>query len=197
MSATTINQLKLTYKELHDITYENIDRFEVLYNDIPKDGHSSQYIEDDGRQMRYFEFKDKETGIEYNFSYIYHSEWDYEFPLSFLSTPTGIDFVNDSVINPKVIIKEVEVKKKLSEKEIIDEELVIKYNAVDTKKMNESEIKKLVPSIIIKDLINFLKSNEKFTLLDLRAKILPVCTEFGIDMNSFWSFIQKKRGAWK
>lgn len=40
--------LKLTYAELLKITYDDLDGFTVLYNDIPKDGHSSDYIEDDG-----------------------------------------------------------------------------------------------------------------------------------------------------
>lgn len=187
--------LKLTYKELSDITYDNWvdDRFEIVYNDIPRDGHSSNYIEDDGRQLRYFEFKDTLTGIIYDFSYIFHHDWTTEFPLAFLGDPPkGIEFVKESVLiePPKPI---VEPEPELTPEQIADKELWTRYIENEAKyKIVQPKEKINIPSKEIKDVKEFLKT-KKFNMYELRAKIIPLCIKYELEQKSFWRWIQNKK----
>lgn len=187
-------KLKLTYKDLEDILCENFDRFEVLYNDIPKDGHSSQYIEDDGRQLRYFEFKDTLTKKTYSFSYVWHAEYDYDFPLSFLGDPPEeIEFVETSIINPPAPV-EPEPEPKLTAEQLFDKELMAQYDETDVQEFNVKD--DLIPLSVIDDLLKFLKT-EQFSMYDLRRKVYPVCIKYGVEQKSLWTYLQKARGAWK
>ncbi len=48
----------------------------------------------------------------------------------------------------------------------------------------------------IDDILRFMKTG-KFNIFDLRAKIVPICIEYKLNMDSFWKMLQVKRGAWK
>lgn len=194
---TTAQDLLLTYKELALITTEDLDRFEVIYNDIPKDGHSSLYIEDDGRQFRYFKFKDIETNLEYSFSYVWEPEWRTEFPSAFLGDPpAGISFVANSVLYPDYTSKAIDPPKVLSPAEQADTDLMARYRAIEHTTLDFKDYSKIVPKATVKDILQFLKT-AKFSMLDLRAKIIPVCIEYNINDKSFWAYLQRKAGNWK
>lgn len=188
--------LQLTGKELTAIMWEEFERFTVLYDDIPKEGHSSQYIEDDGRQYRYFEFKDNLTGEVYDFSYVWHSDFPFNHKTDILGSHEGIVFVEQSVLKlieePPVVVPPEPV---LTAEQIADKELWDKYNAV-VSEMTPMGPSKKVPRAVIADILAFLKGKE-FNMYQLRAKILPVCIEYKIEHKSFWAFLQVKRGAWK
>lgn len=175
--------------------YGEFDRFQILYDDIPRDGHSSLYIEDDGRQYRYFEFKDTTTGEVYNFSYVWHSEFPFNPSTDIMDDLDGIVIVNQSVLKlieePPVVVPPEPI---LSAEEIADKELWAKYNAV-LSEMTPMNPSKKVPKAVISDIIAFLKTD--FNMYQLRAKILPVCITYRIEHKSFWEYIQVKRGAWK
>lgn len=188
--------LKLTYKELEDIVADDDERFEVLHDKIPYDSTDPKddpmnYIEDDGRQYRYFEFRDTVTGETYNFSYTWHSEWSTEFPLSFLGDPpVGIEFVKESVINPpKAPEPVVEI---LSPEAQADKDLWAQYKELESAGVMREFAKGMVPTKTIKELKVFLKT-QKFNMYELRAKFIPVCIEHKVEQKSFWQFIQ----GWK
>lgn len=190
--------LQLTYEELMLITRDNLsDRFEILENDIPKEGHSSQYVEDDGRQYRQFEFKDTQTGETYSFSYVYHRDHQTEFPWSFLGNPPdNIKFVKDSILFPKPVpvvkekvlsVKEQEIKKLKEELDAIP--------AQELRPMSPAVVEEITEEVL-NNILKFLKS-EKFNLLDLRAKLYPICIKHKISHQALWTWLQVKRGVWK
>lgn len=190
--------LKITYPELKLIMRDDWhdDRFEVVYDDIPKEGHSSDYIER-GKQYRYFEFKDNITGLHYYFSYVWYEEISSDFPLDFLGDPPdGVEFIETSVLveppkpKPEPFVELTPAQK--ADKELWDKYLSVK----DECKVVEKKEKISVPKEVIKEIIRFLKE-EKFNAYQLREKIIPVCIEYKLEQNSFWHWIQVKRGAWK
>ena len=190
-----MSDLLLTEDELNAIMDEELERFNVLYDDIPKEGHSRQYIEDDGRQYRYFEFEDTQTGQVYNFSYVWYPDWGFELG-SIIGQHNGIVFVQNSVLNlldePAVITPP---PPELTPEQLADRELWARYEAIESEVTPMGRDKK-IPKEIITNIINFLK-NGKFNMYQLRAMIIPVCIEYKIEHKSFWEFIQIKRGAWK
>jgi hypothetical protein len=187
--------LHLTENELIAIMDEELERFKVHYDDIPKEGHSSQYIEDDGRQLRYFEFEDTQTSQTYSFSYVWYPDWGFEL-YNILGQHNGIVFVKESVLNllnePVVAAPPPPV---LTPEQLADKELWARYQAIEGEVTPMDRTKK-VPKAVIADIIQFLKQRE-FNLYQLRANIIPVCIEYKIDHKSFWEFIQIKRGVWK
>ncbi len=189
--------LQLTYQELEDIVNQDFDdRFEVLYDDIPKEGHSSSYIEDDGRQFRYFHFKDKETSKEYDFNYLWHVDWRFNFPESFLGyPPKDITFVKQSVIHPPAPETPVEAPLRTPEEQA-DDDLMAKYKLTTERFTMSEDAEKVVPRAVVKDAINFLNT-EKFSMISLRAKMIPICIEYKVLEKAFWNHLQTKRGIWK
>lgn len=193
-----MSNLKLTYGELLLLTRDDLsDRFEIIENDIPKSGHSSQYIEDDGRQLRQFEFKDLETNKTYSFSYVWHRDYQADFPWAFLSDPpSGIEFVKESELFP-VVEKPIPVKI-LTPEEQADAELKAEYNLIPASELRKMtmEVANEIPASTIITIMDFLKK-EKFNIIQLRKEIYPVCIKFKIDQKSFWTWLQVKRGIWK
>lgn len=187
--------LQLTEEEMVAIMWEDILRFKVLYDDIPKEGHYSQYMDRGGKQYRYFEFEDTQTGQTYSFSYVWYPDWDFELS-SILGEHKGIEFVKESVLNlldePEIVVPPEPV---LTAEQLADKELWARYQAIEGE-VTPMDNNKKVPRAVIADILAFLKS-EKFDMFQLRAKIIPVCIEYRIEHNSFWRHIQVKRGAWK
>lgn len=190
--------LKLTSKQLDNFINNKMpERFEEIFDDIPmyhpdhepvKGERHTQYIEDDGRQYRWYIFKDTQTNIEYCLNYTYNSDW----PNDLMDYPKSIevvDTVEESSIYeaPKpVVVPEVV----LSPAEKADKELWAKYEAVEGKKAVE-DLETPVPKKIIKDIKDFLKLG-KFNMYQLREKIIPVCIEYKVEQQSLWQHVQKK-----
>lgn len=197
--------LKLTYEELVEIMSDDFDRFRVIFDDIPPmhpdyvaepGDRSSNYIEDDGRQLRSFEFVDTETGIEYSFSYIYHRDWRTEFPCSFLGDPpAGIEFVNEekdsTLFTPVVLIPVPEPE--LTPAEAQDKALWAEYKAIEHETTPfDNAKKKLVSVADIEDIVTYTKT-PGLRMDVLRSKILPLCIKHRIEQLSFFRYIQSKR----
>lgn len=195
----TTTNLQLTYRELEDIVNDDFSdrkRFEILYDDIPKEGHSSSYIEDDGRQFRLFVFKDKVTNQEYDFNYIWHVDWRFNFPESFLGNePKGITFVEKSVICPPEPEMPVKAPERTSEQKA-DDDLMAKYKLTTERFTMSQDAEKIIPREVVKDAIKFLET-EKFSMITLRAKMIPICIQYKVDEKAFWNHLQVKRGVWK
>lgn len=192
----TVSPLQLTYKELALIVGDDWhdDRFNVLYDDIPKEGHSSQYI-DRGRQYRFFEFEDKVTGKSYHFSYTWYEDYPVEFPLAFLSdAPEGITFVQESVLVPAVAAPVVE--KVLTPVQQADNDLWATYKAVEDQMSTDEKALKAIPKDVWKDILAFMRSKQ-FSIIDVRAKLVPVMLEYRIHDQLLWTHIQQKLGHWK
>lgn len=192
----TVSPLQLTYKELALIVGDDWhdDRFEVLYDDIPKEGHSSQYMEK-GRQYRFFEFLDKVTGESYHFSYIWYEDYPVEFPLSFLSeAPKGIAFVQESVLVPVVPVPVVE--KVLTPVQQVDKDLWATYKAVEDQMSLDEKALKKIPKEVWKDILAFMRSKH-FSIIEVRAKLVPVMLEYRVHDQLLWTHIQQKLGHWK
>lgn len=184
--------LELTYNELKDITYERLKRFKVTSNCIPE-GNPNDYIEDDGRQYRVCEFKDKITGKEYSFQYIWHSEFDHYFPESFLSEPDGIKFVKVSVINSPVEVKEQIPE--LAQEQIEDKVLCERYREIEVQPfINLKESK--IPRSVIDDICEFLNT-PPYSMIGIRKKIYPVCIDYKVEQKSFWRYIQNESAKYK
>lgn len=190
--------LKLTPKQLDDFINNKMpERFEEIFDDIPmyhpdhvlvKGETHRQYQEDDGREYRWYIFKDTQTGIEYCLNYTYNPEW----PSDLLDYPKSIEVVKtveESSIyeSPKPVVQPEVV---LSPAEKADKELWAKYEAVEGKKAVE-DLDTPVPKKVIKDIKDFLKLG-KFNMYQLREKIIPVCIEYKVDQQSLWQHVQKK-----
>ena len=192
------SDLQLTHKELELIMGDDWhdDRFKVLEDDIPKDGHSSQYIEDDGRQYRSFQFEDTHMGKMYQFGYTWHHEYPVEVPLSlFSSTVEGIVFVKESVLVPKPEPVKLPASL-LSPVQQADKDLWATYTAMKNQtSMNEVDLKK-IPKIVLKDVLDLMRS-KKFTFIDVRAKLVPIMIEYKLHDQMLWTHIQQKLGHWK
>lgn len=190
--------LKLTHKELELIIREDWhdERFKVLENDIPKDGHSSQYIEDDGRQYRSFEFLDTETGIDYQFSYVWYPNYPVEVPMCLLgSTPDGIEFVTESVLvaKPEPVPAPQEV---LTPAQQADKDLWASYKAVEDQMSRDEKDLKKIPKAVLKETLDFMRSSA-FSIVSVRAKLVPLMLEYKLHDQMLWAHIQQKLGHWK
>lgn len=188
--------IQLTYKELEEMMYSSIgdkllDRFIVIWNAIPHEGNPNDYLEDDSRQLRYFEAQDLTSGEKISFSYIFH--YDYlEFPICFLGNPPAtVEFVKVSVINPPKPKPLPEPKPKTQE-QIADEIICAPYRALESNgELREFQVG-MVPQEIVNELKSWLKNikNTPTTLYDLRAKVFPVCAEYKVTEKSFWQYLQ-------
>lgn len=189
--------LQLTIKELEDIVGQSrrdtSGRFVVLHNKIPYDSNDpdddpSNYIEDDGRQLRYFEFEDTITKTVYGFTYVWHAEHGYDLKYGMLDAPKNLDFVDVSVINPPQP-PAPEPLPVLSAEQIADKKLWADYEAAYKTPFDPK--KKQVPQAIINTIVAFVKTT-KWSMIDLRAKLIPVCIHYGVEQQTFWRHIQSK-----
>lgn len=179
--------LQLTSREINDIISDNIDRFELIMEGLPKDDDVDKYIEDDGRQYRLCEFKDTETNETYYFQYVSYPDMYSDFPCDFLIVPEGITIVPISVIDPpKPVIPEPIV---LTAEQKADKELWNKYLQTDHVPFVNPRTHK-IPNTIITDICVFMK-NSQFSMIQLRAKLIPVCIEYKVEQKSFWNWLQK------
>lgn len=101
--------LKLTYDQLKRIVLEQLNKkeeevwnksFKTVFDDIPseheddEDSNRDDFCEDDGREFRWFIFKNKETGKEYCINYQYSPYGSFLIEKeSEISDQTGIVFV--------------------------------------------------------------------------------------------------------
>lgn len=198
--------LKLTKNEIEKIinNHIDIDRFEEVFNDIPmyhpdhimeKGETHRQYVEDDSREYRWYIFKDIKTDIEYCINYIYHPEW----PNDIMELPESIKVVSNPEESDLYVtsVPVVEPEPVLTNEQRYDKDLLAKYQDISSEcKVVEKKEKLKVPKATIDDILAFLKS-EKFSVLELRAKVIPVCIEYKLEEKSFWRWIQVKRGVWK
>lgn len=197
--------LKLTQKEVDKLINNrlNSERFEEIFNDIPmyhpdhviEKGETHRQYVDDSREYRWYIFKDTKTDIEYCINYIYHPEW----PNDLMDLPESIKVVStpeesDLYVAPVPVVEPEPV---LTTEQRYDKDLWAKYQDVASEcKVVEKKEKLKVPKATIDDILAFLKS-EKFSILELRAKVIPVCIEYKLEEKSFWQWIQVKRGVWK
>lgn len=190
--------LKLTKKDLDNFINNKLpERFEEIFDDIPmyhpdhtiqKGETHRQYVEDDGREYRWFIFKDTKTDIEYCINYTYSPEWPNDL-MDYPSSITIVEKTEDSdVYNPpKPVVVPEPV---LSPEEKADKELWKKYEAVEGKKKFE-DLENPIPKKVVKDITDFLKLGS-FNMYQLRAKIIPVCIEYQVEQQSLWQHVQKK-----
>lgn len=198
--------LQLTYKDLREIMREDHEeRFKVIFDDIPynhedyvrtKGETHRSFVEDDGREMRWFIFKDLVTDIEYYFNYTYHRDWSVDLPSDMFDAPKGIEFVEKSVLFPEP--EPAPIKEPILtplHKAVRD--LNSKYKAIEPEcKILAPKEKLQVPSKKIKEVLAFLKRKD-WSSYDLQMLLTPICIEYKIDRDSFWQWLQVKRGAWK
>tara|TARA_B100002019_G_C21222130_1_gene575315 strand:+ start:354 stop:944 length:591 start_codon:yes stop_codon:yes gene_type:complete len=196
-----MNTIKLTLREIEELTCGETfnDRFKILHNDIPlpvagEKWHSSMYIEDDGRQLRYIEFVDTKTNKTHTFPYTYNPEFENDIDHGHLRE-TGIDVVDVSVINPPKP-EPIPEPEPLTEEEKAVKDLWSQYNAIKDELETFNKDNHNVPETVIKDLISFLNT-QSFNLNQLLLKVLPVCIEYKLEQKSFWQGIQKMRGIFK
>jgi hypothetical protein len=197
MSAT----LKLTHKEVEKLINNrlNTERFEEVFNDIPmyhpdhvieKGETHYQYQEDDGRQYRWYIFKDTVTGVEHCINYTYHPEW----PNDLMDTPDSIEIVandedSDIYVKPVPV---VEPEKVLTPEAQADKNLWAKYQAMKHECRNVEPKERLkVPKARIDEILNLLKT-KNFNAYQLRAVVVPVCIEYKLEDLTFWRWIQSK-----
>lgn len=169
-------------KEFHDES-----RFEVLYNDIPKEGHSSDYMEKDGRQYRIFHFKDLKTGEDYWLNYTWYPEDSFEMYHLFTNLKdVGINILENP---PKTVKAPPEPEK--TQEQLDDEALMANYKAIEPECRDFNQVKKEIPVSVIDDILGFM-SSRKFSIYQLRAKIIPYCIQYRITHQSLWPYLQKK-----
>lgn len=206
MTEETPITLQLTYKDLREIMRgDHEERFKVIFDDIPynhedyvrtKGETHRSFVEDDGREMRWFIFKDLVTDIEYYFNYTYHRDWSVDLPSDMFDAPKGIEFVEKSVLFPEPAPKPIP-EPVLTIEQKADKELWAKYEAIASEcKVLLPKEKLKVPKAKIDEIIQFLKT-EKFNAYQLREKVVPVCIEYRLEEKSFWQWLQVKRGVWK
>lgn len=184
--------LTLTNSELDDLMCDSLKGFKVLNDDIPKDGHSSQYIERDGRQYRQFEFERLSDGKTFNFCYTWYTDISFEPTHIFDSlAEMNIEIVDDPVVEPEPKPEPI-----LTKEQQDDKDLMQAYDDAESEMVDISEAENKIPKAVIKELTDYLNTG-KFNMYELRAKIFPISMEYKITHKSLWTFLQKKRGAWK
>lgn len=192
---TRLEVFKLINGRLDDKGY-----FEEVFNDIPmyhsdyvidKGETHRDYMEDDGREYRWYIFKDSITGLEHCINYTFNPDFENDI----MDTPDTIQIVEESVLF-KAPEPQPEPEPILSPQEQNDKDLMAKYRAVEHEcKVFDHDENIEVPKKEIDDILRFMKTG-KFNIFDLRAKIVPVCVEYKLNMDSFWKMLQVKRGAW-
>lgn len=197
--------IKLTQNQINKIiNYDlNNERFVEIFNDIPlyhpehlrTDGETHRDYIEKGSEYRWFIFKDTLTDIEYCLNYKYHEDW----PNDIISNPDNIQIVendeeSDIYIKPEpVIIKEV----LLSPEEQTDKDLWNKYLSI------KHECKIVMPKEklkISKEKLNVLidlMKTKSFSIIQLRAVVIPLCIEYKLEDKSFWRWIQVHLKKWK
>ena len=179
--------LKVTNNELIDIISGDDDNYEIITNGLPlEDQHL--YKEDDGREFHIVEFIDKRTNEEYYFQYIWHPEYTTNFKYDFLVKPKNIEIVSVSVINPPIDV--VPKEPELTEEQKEDKKLWQLYLDTPDKEQFISIKKSGIDKKIIDDILQ--KLSGPFSIIQLRAIIIPVCIKYKLEQKSFWNFIQKK-----
>lgn len=200
-----MTKLKLTNKELDLLINNKLhnERFEKLFDDIPvfhpdhdndSGERSSDYIEDDGRQYRWYIFKDKMTGLEYCLNYTYNIEW----PNDLIQAPDSIEIVkneedSDLYVSKTNVEKSVPIHNaEVSDERKSDEELWNNYQKIKNEcKKVELKEKLNVPVDKIASIFDLIYS-KKFNMIQLRSVIIPVCIDYRLDDVSFWHWIQLK-----
>lgn len=181
--------LNITQQDFVDLMKEDFDesRFNVLYNDISKEGHSSNYMEKDGRQYRIFNFEDLTTGENYWLNYIWYPEDSFEMYHLF----TKLEEVGINILeNPPKIVKSPPKPVKTQE-QLSDEALMDEYKAIEDECRDFNEVKEEIPVSVVDDILSFMKT-KKFSIYQLRAKIIPYCVQYRITHESLWPYLQKK-----
>ena len=181
--------LDITQQDFIDLMKNDFDesRFKVLYNDIPKEGHSSNYIEKDGRQYRIFHFEDLKTGEDYWLNYIWHPEDSFEMCDLFTKLKdVGINILENP---PKVVKAPPELEK--TKEQLADEALMDEYKAIESECRDFQQAKSEIPVSVIDDILEFM-SSRRFSFCQLRAKIIPYCIQYRITHKSLWPYLQKK-----
>lgn len=195
------DKIQLTEQELKDLVSGYLDdHFEEIFNDIPmyhedhvieKGETHRDYIEDDGRERRWYIFKDLKTGKEHCINYTYNPEWPND-----VDVPDFVEIVEESVINPKPE-PVPEPEPVLSPEQQADKALMARYHAIVHECITVKPKERLkVPKSTIDDILLFLKT-PPYSIYDARAKIIPVCIEYKMEESSFWQWLQVKRGVWK
>jgi len=197
--------LQLTLKELEQIVEDRLpepldDRFEVLWDDIPigipgttPDGsRPSDYIEDDGRQLRWFHFRDKTTGEEYDFSYTWHEDWNVDLRYGILGDmPKGIEIVEVSVLNPPKP-PAPEPEKVLSPIELRSQAIFAPYRALEAEGKIRDFDPSLVPARVIKAMKKAVTERCKTpcTIADIQELVIPTAVEYAVDHKGLWQHMQ-------
>jgi hypothetical protein len=185
--------LELTYADMESIIDgEFEDRFKIHSNKIPYDSTDPtddpmNSIEDDGRQLRYFEFEDLQTGATYSFTYVWHGEWGFDVPHCILNLPNSIVWIKESKINPPKPVVEPVVEK--TAEQLADEAVWAPYRALESAGELRKYAKGMVPEKLVRELRKWLKT-ERFNMYGLRAKFIPICVEYKVDQQSFWQYVQ-------
>lgn len=182
-----MEKIQITHAEFNDILHGVSDQFDTVFNDIPmyhpdhepqKSESHRDYIEDDGREYRLIIFKNKTTNQEYSFSYVYHTEFGPSFPFD----TENVEFVKEKAQTSPPTTTPI-----LTDEQKADKSLWEKYEAGKKSQFRAG----MVPTAVVRDICNFLK-RPQFTMLELRAKIIPICIEYGVEQKSFWNYIQTK-----
>lgn len=193
--------LKMTFKEVEKLVNDKLDtdRFEEVFDDIPmyhpdhvaeKGERHTDYMEDDGRQYRWYIFKDTVTGEEHCINYTYNKDW----PNDVFDTPDSIEIVekdedSDLYVKPVPVVKPEEV---LSDEAKNDKELWAVYQSMKAhcRKVDPKE-RQPAPKARIDAIIKLMKS-KSWNMYQVRAVILPVCIEYKLDDKTFWPWLQAK-----
>ena len=184
-------KLTLTKSELENLMQDDLKGFKVLNDDIPKQGHSSQYIERDGRQYRKFEFQRLDDELTFNFSYVWYTDDRFEANHIFDNlTELGIEIVDDPIIIPEPTPKPVLTKEQQNDKDLMQRYKDAEPNMVDFDKSKDQ-----IPLTVVMELVEYI-NNGKYNIYQLRAKIIPVSIKYNVTHKSLWSFLQRTRGAW-
>lgn len=197
--------LKLTKKELESFVNGYLpDRFEEIFNDIPmyhpdhvmeKGETHRDYQGRGGSEYRWFIFKDTLDGEEYVINYTYNVDWTNDI----MDFPSSIEIVDnkeesDIYVKPEPVIVPEKI---LTPEELADKKIVEEYNSIKDECQKVVPKQKLnIPKSKIDNILNLLKQ-PKFSIYDVRAVVYPVCIEYKIEQESFWHWIQVKRGVWK
>jgi len=194
-------KLKLTSKEVEKLVNNrlNTERFEEVFDDIPmyhpdhvmqKGDRHTDYCEDDGRQYRWYIFKDTVTGVEHCINYTYHPE----FPNDVMDTPDSIEIVDtpeesDIYVKPVPV---VEPEKILTPEAQASKDLWDKYKAMKHEcRVVEPKERLKVPKARIDAILDLMKT-KSYNMYQLHAVIVPVCIEYKLDDLTFWRWIQSK-----
>lgn len=197
----TLQKLKLTNNEVDKLVNGrlDIDRFEEVFDDIPiyhpehehvKGDTHRDYCEDDGREYRWYIFKDTVTGVEHCIDYTYNSEW----PNDVVDTPDSIEIVaneedSDLYVKPVPVVVPEKV---LSPEAQVSKDLWDKYKAMKHEcRLVQPKERLDVPKERIDAILNLMKTTS-YNIYQLHAVIIPVCIDYKLEDVTFWRWIQSK-----